>query len=382
MKKFFNLFLSVVFASTTAVPRAFADSDSPEKFRLDFQSTSDVSAIEFETFTVDSVSEASEKITEVLAQDNNRAIVSSALPAILKTAANFPKKVALLPIAEAVEFAKDRLNSANEILRSVRESVIKTAKIDKLGLAIVTYRIGTDVVRWVHADDLSSFAKTTGLVYLVVSTVLLGIDKDSWSNYIEPIEKKWTKILKFSANTSEHTGAQKTLVSYLSNATGATILNVGFIPILAFDRIAQGNAASLAAPVLMGLLTTASAFSWFEFFKAIDERESPRAKAVSRFLLNSRSIAIASVASTVMLLNNQSYGATPWIVLTVSGVVGLPFMLKAQKIADWIERSPILNKVSRLYSSANSVFKRKKIATASVSELVVCKDVFVRSAAY
>lgn len=380
-KLFLNTFLSVVLASSVvngpAAPKALAATQDREQFKLEFQTTSDINAVEFETLTVDSIAEASEKIEEVLSKDNDRAIVSSAHTEILETAAQFPKKVALLPIAEAIKFSKDKIQSANEVLRAMRDNIVKTARIDKFGLAIVTYKVGTDVVRWIHADDLSSFAKTTGVVYLVISSALFSVDKDSWPKLLRPIEKKWTKLLKFSENSAEHSNGQKTLVSYLSNATGTTLVNLGFVPILAVDRIAQGNAASLAAPLLMGLVTTASAFSWYEFFRAIDERQNPRAKAVSRLLLNSRTIAIASIASTVMLLNSHSYGATPWIFLTVSGLLGLPLMLKAQKIADWIENSPITNKIAKLYNSAQSIFQRKKIATSSASQLMMCKDVFV-----
>ncbi len=381
LKLFLYILLSVIFVTSAAVPKALAHAENREQFRLDFQSETDVSSIEVETLTVGSAAEASEKISEVLARDDDRAIVSSALPEVLEAAAKFPKKVALLPIAEAVKFAKDKIQGANEILRSARQNIINAAKIDKLGLAIVTYKVGTDVVRWIHADDISSFAKTTGVVYLVVSSALVSVDKESWPKLIRPIEKKWTKLLKFSENTAEHSNGQKTLVSYLSNATGATLVNLGFIPILSIDRIAQGNIASMAAPLLMGLVTTASAFSWYEFFRAVDERENPRAKAVSRFLLNSRTIGVATVASTVMLLNSHSYGATPWIFLTTTGAIGIPLMLNAQKVADWIERNPVLNKVSKLYSSATSVLKRRKIVNSTASELMVCKDVFVRSPA-
>ena len=378
LKLVLNTFLSATLILSGAASKALASTENHEQFRLDFESISDVKAIEVETLTVGSAQEAAEKVDQLLSRDNERTIVSSAHVEVLETATHYPKRVALLPVAEAVNFAKDKVKGVNELLRMARQNVINAAKKDKIGLGIVTYRVGRDVIRWIHADDLSTFAKTTGVLYLVLSAALVATDKESWPKVVRPIEEKWRKLLKYSENAEERTMGQRISLSYLSNATATTLINLGFIPILAIDRINAGNAASMVTPVIMGLITTASTFSWFEFLRAIDEHEQPRARAISKFLLNTRTVLIASFASTVMLLNAHAYGATPWIYLTVSGVVGLPLMLKANKIADWLERSPTINKVAKLYSSANSFLKRKQIVNSTAAQLMVCQDAFVR----
>lgn len=384
LKLLFNTFLAAVLVVSTSGSKAYAAGPMPsqerEQFRLDFESQSDVKSIEVETLTVDSAKDAAKKVEEILETSTEKTIVSSAHPEVLEAGAKHPGRVALLPIAEAVKFAKDQVKGANELLRAARQNVINAAKTDKLGLAIVTYQVGNNVVRWVNADDLSTFAKTTGVIFLVLTAALVAVDKKSWPKVTAPFEEKWRKLLKYSANDTEHSNSQRLLLAYLGSASATTAINLGFIPILSLDRIAQGNAMSMVTPLVMGLITTASAFSWYEFYRTIAERKNARSTAVSKFLLNSRTLAVATVASTVMLLNSHAYGASPWIWLTVSGAAGIPLMLNANKIANWIENSPTINKVAHLYNKARTFGRRKQIATATPAQMIMCKDIFTKIA--
>lgn len=322
-----------------------SSNDNSETETLEFNNPfnpKENAAVKIETRYVDAEN-ATEELQKIIVETKNSVIVSSGDQQILQAASEAGSSVTLLPVDETTQKSKGILSWA---LNKMKTNVHRAYKKDKMGLAITTFVTGSNVITWINADQMSTFVKSTGILYITLTTLLLSVDKEAWIDAIKPFETRWRKILGVTENQKELSYVKKTGVAFLSVATLQTLLNSAFLPIIQPERIMNHtfNATDAALPLIVGVASTAAAFSWYEFFKGIDETTHPRARKMARILINTRQIILASVASTAMLIHSSQYGASPWIALTIGGVTGVPFFFKAQQITNWIENNLLIKK--------------------------------------
>lgn len=368
--KFKNTVLAALLALTFSAQTSFAeetqaanDNPAPESISIEVpnpQNPEEKVRINVQTTFVDQEA-VGDEVKRILESSDRKTLVSSDSKEALEAAIKFPEKVALIPIADASSDPEPGTEhgKVTELLRRISGNFSNALKKDKIGLMIVTYSVGAESLGWIHADNVSAFTKTSGIMYALMTAALLSVDKDARLRYIKPIERKWRKLLRISEDPTQRTKSKNALVSYLSNVTLTMGINLGFIPILAIDKLARGTfeAGQLTMPLLLGFATTAAAFSWYEFFRAIDEKTHPRARKLARLVLNARSITLSTLASTAMLLNTADYGYTPWIALTAAGLGGLPLFFNAARIANWFESSPTMNRISRTYLRIQNIIR-------------------------
>ena len=324
-------------------------------------------AIDVETRIIDPAT-VNEATAQALSESNVPTILSSDESEVLKTGLQRAKQIALLPFGKAIKVTKDAAGGVNQILRNVRSDATHAFTNDKLGLMIFTVTTGTDVFRWIHIDEVSVIAKTSAVLYILITNTVFAVDPKSWERSIKPFETAYQRLLKLGEEKTASNRTKKVAVDFLSNLSLTTSVNLGFATIISADRIAAGTfePTSLVLPTLLGVATTAARFSWLKFNALIDENTHPKAKAIARLFSSSRSVTMAMLASSAMLLNYSTYGPSPWITLTTVGLLGLPLYLKANVIADWIERNPVVQKAANGIARLKQTIVRPEVRSCSM----------------
>jgi hypothetical protein len=379
MKKYVSWLRLVLIVLTamslaTPLPRAYAEqaddpqSDVPnEQFAFDFTDSqmrilADTFHVSVQTFTTE-LSQGKDALADLIDKQDGNVLVSSDETGLLETAAKESPRVAVLPFGKAVQVGKDVVGGLNAGLRQIRNNVVWAAKNDKIRLALVTFSTGTDVFRWIHVDHMSTFAQTSTCLYIVLVNSILSLNDNKRNEIISPLEKVWNKILKVSSvEQGQKPTHRQALSDFLTNLSVASILNTGFIATISLDKLVAGTfeAKMLAVPLLLGIVTTAASFSWYEFKHQIDEKTHPLAKKAAQSLLNTRTFVISWMASSALLLNYHQHGIEPWIVLTMSGLVGFPLYFNAQKFAEWYESNPAVQVTAKMFQEVKKNSEKLK----------------------
>jgi hypothetical protein len=347
------LCLSLIISST-----AHADELA---IRLERNDKLPAAQITVQTFEVDR-DQAPEEVAQLITESNSKTIVSAEDEAVLTSAARAGSgtgRVSLLPFGKAIKRTRDAVGGLNHALRTVKADVAEAIQIDKIGVVIVTYGLGSDVLNWIHVDTMSTIAKTAGILYMIVTTTVLSLNKKSRLRFLDPLETMYRRMFDVAKVEGAPLRPIDSLFSFVSTASLWTIVNAGLVPILAIDQLGHHalDVGKLTMPLVIGIVTTVGSFTWTDFYAHISEAAQPRAKAAARMLLNLRAFTLGTIATTAMLVNYSDFGIAPWIGIAAFGAAGWPLYLNVKTIADRIEASPLVRNIARSYRRTMSVFR-------------------------
>jgi len=321
-------------------------------------------SIETTTTVVDAKDSAAEFERIGSGHDQETLILSSDEPELIVEAAKVAAKsngkdphVFVLPIGGAGNPDNKDLNSENgfnRAARKFREHTVNSIRDDKIGFLVVTYSLGLETIRWVHASHLTNLEKSAILTYTVMTALVFSLNKDTWSNITKPIQRRIREVLKMSTVIPKKPGAADIVVKLAANIMIALPVNLARVPLLNIDEIANRSFdyAQLNAPIIMAFMGSMMGIAWGELVSSIDQELNPRAKFVARRAIEFRSLINGMFASTAMLMTFETYGMRPWVTMLVMGATGFALYLNSQKLIDWVEQNPV---IARIHDSLTAI---------------------------
>jgi len=264
-------------------------------------------------------------------------VVSTDDNAVIEQASR--EKVALIPFGRAIRKAADLANGINTHIRNYPAYAANVYRTDKIGLGITLFSVGNDVVRWIHVSNASTFTMTANIIYSTLWTAAF-LDKDTWSKVTRPIQKTYRRLFKMSEVIPEVTSPSDMAIKFLSGATLSVGMNSIRAAIIGIDQLAHHTFApmNIAMPIFMGIVMTSVGFSWAELTGSIKTELYPRAKRIVKLTMNSRSLLTSYFAASAMLMNPETFGIRPWIIVSVSGAAGLITYANARHLLPKIEK--------------------------------------------
>lgn len=250
-------------------------------------------------------------------------------------------RVFLLPFGKLVKKTAQAAGGVNEAIKFSGQYFVNTFKKDWIGVTIATFTLGNEVIRWVHVSSVSNFVVASNIVYASLWAAIF-LDKDTWSKTTKPIQRTFRKLFGLSQVIPDRPSLQDTALKFAAGLTLSLALNSGRVAIVGIDQFTQSifDPMKLAMPLVMGAVMTSVGFSWSEMIGAIDEKVTPRAKKITRVIINARSCLISYVAASAMLMNPADYGYKPWLYVTISGITGLVLYSKVKQLTSLLEWRP------------------------------------------
>ena len=263
-------------------------------------------------------------------------IVSSDEESLIEKTAH--ANVLLIPFGRALAKASDAVGGMNQYIQNYPAYAANAIRNDRLGFAITVFTFGSETIHWFHVSSASTFAMTANIVFSAIWTGVF-LDKDTYSKVTKPLQKIYRRFLNLSQDIPQTTNHTDMAIKFLSGATITVGMNGVRSLIIGIDQLSQHacDIMNLTTPILMGIAVTAVRFSWSELSGATNSAVYPRSKKLVRLAINARTILTSLFAANVMLMNPETFGAGPWMIMGASGAIGAALFVKARKLLPKIE---------------------------------------------
>lgn len=273
-------------------------------------------------------------------------------------------------IADAVIKSRENSNGLTRLIpfgsklsakfRLAQDHLIESAANDKIGLMVVAINTAYDSYLWMHAYQYSEGVRAAQAIYTTMIAVAFSIDKDLWAKTARKIQGKILNLYDPTVMNGDEIMSLRTRLatSFAANYLLGMVVQSGRLAILSFDKVMDAPTllSAFGSSVALGTALTVANFGWSEFGANIDQKKGPFAKWVVRRFAELRSITIGQLAPSGKLLQPEVYGASPWIVLGVTGLAGVTAFINSHRIARWLETSKYTHWSRRVHRSMQDAF--------------------------
>lgn len=246
-----------------------------------------------------------------------------------------------------------KIASASQKIASGFKNYYRNAKntlqTDRIGLTVLSITAGVDSFIWIHSAGLDIHQKTAMVLMNFVMAATFGLDRELWSKINAPMKNRLIKVFDRFVSTDRAAHLKVVTAAYLSNFLLGVGIQLTRTGLLSLDHISSAVITTdfwMHAAKISGLITL-TAFAWSETYGSIDAEKNPVAKMMIKRLSEMRGIILCQLASISMVLQPNVYGHMPVYTFLIHGVVGLAVMMNSEKLVNWLERSPTVNKIYR-----------------------------------
>lgn len=270
-------------------------------------------------------------------------VVSSDIPEVLLNHSQ-GEKVFPLPVGEiSNEWKKSKVVST---IKNYGSKIATNIRQDKIGFMIVTFNTVYDSYIWIHASHLSTFERTGNILFTVMTSVVFGLNKDSWAKTTQPFYNFFKKMAGLGPSELSRNQVEDIALRFFSSLALSTALNMARIPFLSFNQLVDHTLLlnGWTYPIFLSVISTMASFAWSEQIALIDQDKYPSSKFVFRRVMEFRSILLGTFAATAKLMNPSMYGLGPWLTLISSGALGLYIYSDTDRWVRFIENNDILER--------------------------------------